>query len=257
MDIGDQKKGNSGINFPSVPLANLKNVALLQKRRLLFTHNLWVIHVKTLCRIFLNCVCLGKLQKIEVITMLVWNLFIWTWYHQDAYRSPLMTGGWITLTSVDTKDAAQCLCFLLGILTIVFTAGTGYEAFYNTGPCPVRAVWRGLALVKPFLYFSFNSVLECEVTVCPSAFYSWTWSIPYWKFLFHWSCLCDSLQDQGSKVLVAHSPKLDFFVSKQDKWVGPQMQTWMMLGRATDADLNDAGETFTTKKIGRIKTTKG
>lgn len=51
------------------------------------------------------------------------------------------------------------------------------------------------------------------------------------NFLFQWSCLCDSLQDQGSKVLVAHSPTLDFFVSKQDKWVGPQMQTWMMLER--------------------------
>lgn len=175
--------------------------------------------------------CLGKLQKIKVIMMLMWKLFVWTWYHQDAYRTPLMTGGWMTLTSVDTKDSAQFLSFLLGILTIGITAGTGYEAFCNTGPYPVRVVWRGLTLIRPFLYFSFNSVLECEITVCLSTFYSWIWSMQYWKFLCQWSCLCDSLQDQGSKVLVAHSPTLDFFVSKQDKWVGPQMQTWMMLER--------------------------
>lgn len=215
MDIGDQKKGSSGINFPSVPLANMKNVALLHKHGLVSTHNLWVIHVKTLCGIFLNCMCLGKLQKIKVITMLVWNLFIWTWCHQDAYRTLLMAGGLMTVTSVDTKDLAQFLHFLLAILTIGITAGTGYEAFYNTGPCPCRAAWRGLALVRPFSYFSFNSVLDCDLTFSPSAFYSWMWSMQYWKFLFQWSCLYVSLQDQCSKLLVAHSPKTDFlFQSK-------------------------------------------
>lgn len=164
-----------------MPLAN-KHVALLQKHGLLFTHNLWVIHVKALHGIFLNCMCLGKLQKIKIITMLMWKLFVWTWYHQDAYRTPLMTGGWMTLTSGDTKDSAQFLRFLLGILTTGITAGTGFEAFCNTGPYPVRVVWRGLALVRPFLYFSFNSVLECEITGCLSTFYSWIRSMQYWKF---------------------------------------------------------------------------
>lgn len=63
MDVGDEKKGSSGINFTSMPLANLKNVALLQKCGLLFTHNLWVIHVKTLCGILNNFNKLHMLRK--------------------------------------------------------------------------------------------------------------------------------------------------------------------------------------------------
>jgi len=78
----------------------------------------------------------------------------------------------MTLATVDTEDSAEFLHFLLGISMIGFTAGTGYETFHNTGPHPFRAAWRGLALVRLFLYFSFSSVLECEVPVCPSAFYS-------------------------------------------------------------------------------------
>jgi len=52
MDIGDQKKGSRGIDFPFVPLANMKIVVLLQKLGLLFTHNLGIMDVKTMWNIY-------------------------------------------------------------------------------------------------------------------------------------------------------------------------------------------------------------
>lgn len=166
-------------------------------------YNLWVIHVKILSGLFVIYVFLGKLQKIRALMMFVEHVYLnltWSRCLQDSVNDRWQT-------SVDTKDSAH----FLGILTIGITAGKGCEAFCNTDPFLVKVVWRGLYLARPFLYFFFNSVLEYEVTVCPSAFDSWTWWMQYWKLL----CLCDSLQDQNSKVLVARSPKVDFlFQSK-------------------------------------------
>lgn len=61
------------------------------------------------------------------------------------------------MASMDTRGSALFLCFLLGILTEGITAGTGYDAFHNVGPCAMRMLWGkacfGKILLVLFLQF--------------------------------------------------------------------------------------------------------